>query len=161
MRVLCVEWCYCLNKIQFKNPLAEATPTSYMPLSRRLDRCDRVTQSEAKYPFGGNVYYITMQITLFMRKFRNGQRNLHCDVLHITTKWVFRLDSGFARKECNLHCDVHVATENEHILPPFGSLAIQTRRLDRCDRMIQNESRNSNGGNVRLFTAATCTSQCK
>ena len=36
-----------------------------------------------------------------------------------------------------------------------------SRRLDRCDRMIQNESRYSNGGNVRLFTAATCTSQCK
>ena len=33
-----------------------------------------------------------------------------------------------------------------------------SRRLDRSDRMIQNESRDSNGGNVR---AATCTSQCK
>ena len=30
--------------------------------------------------------------------------------------------SGFARKECNLHCEVHVAAENRHILPPFGSL---------------------------------------
>ena len=29
--------------------------------------------------------------------------------------------SGFSRKERNLHCDVHVAPENEHILPPFGS----------------------------------------
>ena len=60
-------------------------------LSRRLDRCDRVIQSEAKDPFGGNVYYVTMQITFFTRKFRNVQRNLHCDVVHITTKWVFRL----------------------------------------------------------------------
>ena len=34
-----------------------------------------------------------------------------------------------------------------------------SRRLDRCDRMIQNESRYSNGGNVCLFSAATCTSQ--
>ena len=33
--------------------------------------------------------------------------------------------------------------------------------MDHCDRMIQNESRNSNGGNVRLFTAATLTSECK
>ena len=48
-------------------------------------------ESEAKYPFGGNVYYVTMQITLFTRKFRNVQCNLHCDVVHITTKWVFRL----------------------------------------------------------------------
>ena len=31
-------------------------------------------ESEARYPFGGNVYYVTMQITL-----------------HVTTKWVSRL----------------------------------------------------------------------
>ena len=33
-----------------------------------------------------------------------------------------------------------------------------SRRLDRFDRMIQNES---NDGNVCLFSAATHTSQCK
>ena len=32
--------------------------------------------------------------------------------------------------------------------------------MNRCDRMTQNESRDSNGGNVRMFTAATSTSQC-
>ena len=32
-----------------------------------------------------------MQITFFTRTFRNGQHNLHCDVVHITTKWVFCL----------------------------------------------------------------------
>ena len=36
-----------------------------------------------------------------------------------------------------------------------------SRRLDRCDRMIQNESKVPSGGNVNLFSAATCTSQCK
>ena len=61
----------------------------HRPLSRRLDRC--VIQSETKDPFGGNVYYFTMQITFFTRKFCNVQRNLHFDVVHITTKWVFRL----------------------------------------------------------------------
>ena len=30
--------------------------------------------------------------------------------------------SGFARKERTLHCDVHVAAENKHVLPPFGYL---------------------------------------
>ena len=30
-----------------------------------------------------------------------------------------------------------------------------SRCLDRCDRMIQNESRDPNGGNVCLFSAAT------
>ena len=29
-----------------------------------------------------------MQITFLTRKFRNRERNLHCDVVHITTKWV-------------------------------------------------------------------------
>ena len=41
--------------------------------------------------FGGNVYYITMQITFPTRKFRNGERNFHCDVVHITTKCVSSL----------------------------------------------------------------------
>ena len=62
-----------------------------MPLSRRLDRCDRVIQNDSRDPFGGNVYYVTMQITFFTRKFRNVERNLHCDVVHITTKWISSL----------------------------------------------------------------------
>ena len=61
----------------------------YRSLSRRLDRCDRGIQSEAKDPFGGNLY-VTMQIPFFTCKFRYVQCNLHCDVVHITTKWVFR-----------------------------------------------------------------------
>ena len=65
--------------------------SEYRPLSRRLDRCDRVIQNESRDPFGGNVYSVTMQITFLMRKFRNGERNLHCDVVHITTKWVSSL----------------------------------------------------------------------
>ena len=69
----------------------ELTATHNRPLSRRLDRCDRVIQNESRDPFRGNVYYVTMQITFLTRKFRNGERNLHCDVVHITTKWVFRL----------------------------------------------------------------------
>ena len=67
------------------------TCVSYRPLSRRLDRCDRVIQNESRDPFGGNVYYVTMQITFLTHKFRNGERNLHCDVVHITTKWVSSL----------------------------------------------------------------------
>ena len=48
-------------------------------------------ESEAKDPFGGNVYYVTMQITLHIPEFARKECNLHCDVVHITTKWVFRL----------------------------------------------------------------------
>ena len=56
------------------------------PLSRRLDRCDRTIQNESRDP-----NYVTMQITFLTRKFRNVKRNLHCDVVHITTVWVSSL----------------------------------------------------------------------
>ena len=84
----------CFHRARF----CVSSPTVYSrsvkfnrPLSRRLDRCDRVIQNESRYPFGGNVYYVTMQITFPTRKFRNEERNLHCDVVHITTKWVSSL----------------------------------------------------------------------
>ena len=48
-------------------------------------------QSEAKDPFGGNVYLV---VTFFTRKVRNGQRSLHCDVVgeggHVRTVKVKR-----------------------------------------------------------------------
>ena len=61
------------------------------PLSRRLDRCDRMIQNESRDPNGGNVYCVTMQITFLARNFRNVERNLHCDGVHITTGWVSSL----------------------------------------------------------------------
>ena len=48
-------------------------------------------ESEARDPFGGNVYYATMQITFPIPEFARNERNLHCDVVHVTTKWVSRL----------------------------------------------------------------------
>ena len=61
------------------------------PLSRRLDRCDRVIQDEYGDSNGGNVVYVTMRITFETRKFGNVERNSHCDVLHITPVRVARL----------------------------------------------------------------------
>ena len=66
---------------------------AYRPLSRHLDRCGRVIQNESGDSNGGNVWYVTMQITLVTRKFRNVERNLHCDVLHITTDRVIEIES--------------------------------------------------------------------
>ena len=40
--------------------------------------------SEANDSLGGNVYYVTMQITLSIPEFSRNERNVHCDVLHIT-----------------------------------------------------------------------------
>ena len=56
------------------------------------------TESEAIDPFGGNVYYVTMQITFHIPEFARKERNLHCEVVHITTKWVSRhvLDHAIA-----------------------------------------------------------------
>ena len=45
-------------------------------------------ESEARDPFGGNVFYVTMQITFPIPEFARKERNLHCDVAHVTTKWV-------------------------------------------------------------------------
>ena len=42
-------------------------------------------ESEARDPNGGNVYYVTMQITFHFLEFERKERNLHCDVVHITT----------------------------------------------------------------------------
>ena len=36
----------------------------------------------------GNVFYITMQIAFLTCTFRNAERNLHYDVVHISTVWV-------------------------------------------------------------------------
>ena len=63
----------------------------HRPLSRRLDRCDRVIQDKSGDSNGGNVYYVTMRITFVTRKFGNVERNSHCDVLHITPVRVARL----------------------------------------------------------------------
>ena len=48
-------------------------------------------ESEARDPNGGNVYYVTMQITFHVPEFARKERNFHCDVVHITTVWVPRL----------------------------------------------------------------------
>ena len=48
-------------------------------------------ESDAKDPFGGNVYYVTMQMTFHIPEFTRNEHNLHCDVVHITTIWVARL----------------------------------------------------------------------
>ena len=50
-----------------------------------------------------------MQITLLTHKFRNVERNLHCDIVHITTVWVSSLtldcNGVFAIKAHNTLCN--------------------------------------------------------
>ena len=48
------------------------------------------TESEARYPNGGNVYYITMQITFPVPESARKERNC-CDEVHISTVWLSRL----------------------------------------------------------------------
>ena len=64
----------------------------YADLSIGLYRENAIAiESEAKDPFGGNVYYVTMQITFPIPEFARKERHLHCDIVHVTTKWVSRL----------------------------------------------------------------------
>ena len=87
----------------------------HRPLSRRLDRCDRVIQDEVGDSNGGNVLYVTMRITFVTRKFGNVERNSHCDVLHITPIRVARLfldcNGDFAIKAYRL--DVYIVPQYE------------------------------------------------
>ena len=48
-------------------------------------------ENEARCPNGGNVYYVTMQIMFHIPEFARKERNLHYDLVHITTVWVSRL----------------------------------------------------------------------
>ena len=48
-------------------------------------------ENDARDPFGGKVYYVTMQITFPIPECARKEHNLHCDVVHITTEWVSRL----------------------------------------------------------------------
>ena len=54
-------------------------------------------ESETKDPFGGNVHYVTMQMTLHIPEFSHKERNLHCDVVHIPPNGSFAsLDHAIA-----------------------------------------------------------------
>ena len=52
------------------------------------------------------MYYVTMQITLPIPEFTRNERNVHCDVLHITSDRVVKLfqDDAIAaiRRDKNL-----------------------------------------------------------
>ena len=68
------------------------------------------------------MYYVTMQITFLIPECERKERNLHCDVVHVTTKWVSRLVLGRFR----LRPRVSRATvENSVVdLSPESSLGI-------------------------------------
>ena len=42
-------------------------------------------ESEARDPNGGNVCNVTMQITFHIPEFARKECNLHCDIVHINT----------------------------------------------------------------------------
>ena len=101
------------------------------PLSRRLDRCDRVIQDEVGDSNGGNVYNVTMRITFVTRKFGNVERNSHCDVLHITPIRVARLfldcNGDFALKAYEEPCKIH--HQWQHLTHQVKTTCIVTHML--------------------------------
>ena len=74
-----------------KTCFPEAEPSPRRPAIGLYRENAIAIESEARDPFGGNVYYVTMQITFPIPEFARKERNLHCDVVHVTTKWVSRL----------------------------------------------------------------------
>ena len=67
-------------------------PRNDQPASSCLYRENAIAfESEANDSFGGNVYYVTMQITLPTPEFMSNERNFHCDVLHFTPDRVVTL----------------------------------------------------------------------
>ena len=56
----------------------------------------------------------------------------------------------------------HLSVSTHFHLPclsSFDTYRPLSRRLDRCDRVIHNESGDPNGGNMCSFSGATCTSR--
>ena len=51
------------------------------PAGQRSMSRPGIIQNGSRDPNDGNVYFVTMQITFLMRKFRNLERNSHCDVV--------------------------------------------------------------------------------
>ncbi len=85
----------CLRKIPEKIKFVWKTYNGENGLQRNaigLYRENAIAiESEARDPFGGNVYYVTMQITFPIPEIARKEHNLHCDIIHVTTKWVSRL----------------------------------------------------------------------
>ena len=104
-------------------------------------------QNESRDTFGGNVYYVTMQITFLTCKFQNGERNLHCDVVHITTKWVSSLtldcNGVFAIKACRC-ADVPCCCHAFHDLKFCLSSRLKAAYCARCSSEMP-PSRQSQG----------------
>ena len=61
----------------------------HRPLSRKR-HCNREWARDPTVVMC-RAYYVTMQITFHFPEFARKERNLHCDVVHITTVCVSRL----------------------------------------------------------------------
>ena len=86
-------------------------------------------QNESRDPNGGNVFYVTMQITFVMRKFWNVDRNLHCDVVDITTFWVSSLTLDYNGVFAIMAYDALVVLIPLNSMPTLLLKSIQQSRL--------------------------------
>ena len=90
-------------------------------------------ESEARDPNGGNVYYVTMQITFHIAECAHKERNLHCDVVHITTVWVSRLSGSCDRSDPGVaikaYDELKVKVYNSSPLSFFRDIALPSRNF--------------------------------
>ena len=78
--------------------------------------------------------YVTMQITFHIPEFGCKERNLHCDVVHITTVWVSRLvlDSSDPDVAIKAYMPLSlnaIATESEATHPNSGNVYYVTMQI--------------------------------
>ena len=81
---------WCTIEAKFTFVICSCTG-NYRPIIGLYRENAIAIESEANYSFGGNVYYVTMQITLPIPEFTRNERNFHCDVLHIAPDRVVTL----------------------------------------------------------------------
>ena len=81
-------------------------------------------ESEANDSFGGNVYYVTMQITLPIPEFTRNERNFHCDILHVApiesspSFWMMRSQRSRRRDKGLFNCYVTLFSRKLDPNPP-------------------------------------------
>ena len=93
---------YACNVCDVMQPLPNVHETKWMPHVKR----------DSDVAVHNSCACTMSQYKFLTRKFRNGERNLHCGVVHITSKWVSSLtldcNGVFAIKAYATTCFVHM-----------------------------------------------------
>ena len=91
---------------------------------------------------------------------------MNCDRGNVRFHFDFKNKRDVTRMRCtrkSLNCTAHAGDDQNnggHVESNPANRPL-SRRLDRCDRVIHNESGDPNGGNMCSLSGATCTSRVR